>query len=163
MTAAIPTPSNAGSPDTTTSESVPSPYTGLDDPGLASCIAQEGVCDESAVQELTGVPEALPAPAGAPVIARGRAESIARGNLTSAAVEYSRLFTSGKAADDALNIGRASSYDASRAVWVVTVHAAVQTEGLNPRDKDGLSLVIDAFTGKVTDECIGCLWLTSSR
>jgi hypothetical protein len=48
-------------------------------------------------------------------------------------------------------------------VWVVTVHAAVQTEGLNPRDKDGFSFVIDAFTGKVTDECIGCLWLTADH
>lgn len=147
-----------------TEASVPAGYSGLNDPNLVSCMQAHKVCNPAAAEANQG-PESQPPGTGQP-LSRTNAEALARGSgLAPSKAVYSRLFASGDAFERAFNEGRATTYDVSRPVWVITVMRDVMTDGSpgTPGSaKAGYSVVIDALTGRVTDECIGCLWLGSS-
>ncbi len=108
--------------------------------------------------------EAHPLPKGATLLTRSQAEAHAVGANHITSRTFSALMT-GAQADARFEVGRASSYDETRPVWVVTVHASVGTDGgpgARPTRKDVYSIVLDAHTGRITDACTGCAWLTAS-
>lgn len=62
-------------------------------------------------------------------------------------------------------VGRNTSINESRRVWIVTVQTPMRTDGGPARPGklfDHVSFVIDAETGTVTDECTGCGWVRVS-
>jgi hypothetical protein len=99
---------------------------------------------------------------GARLISRARAEGFARTAIGAppAAPTFSRLLAGLEAVK---RFGpRKSTINEARPVWVVTVRAPVRTDG-GPGTKSKLthaySVIIDAATGKGTDDCIGCRWI----
>ncbi len=152
-----PIPSGVNSP------SVPPGYTGLNDPALKACMQAHQICNSAAYkQDFGSETETAPIPQGAALMARASAEAVAIGSSTITSPTYSAMM-SGVQADAKFSIGRPLSYDSSRPVWVVAVHAHVATDGgpaAAGKAKDAFSVVIDAASGRVTDMCIGCAWLT---
>lgn len=54
----------------------------------------------------------------------------------------------------------------SRMMWVVTVQAPVLTDGspsTPPELKKSYSAVLDAETGFLVSDCVGCAWLSASK
>jgi hypothetical protein len=145
---------------------VPSGYSGINDSRLLACMRAQAVCDPQAEAELKSAPWASPLPQGAPTIARAKAEQTARGAIDAPAdaATYSQFMT-GAAADQRFHVDRSTNVDESRPVWIVTVKARVFTDGspsTAPQAKDSYSAVVDAGSGLITDDCIGCAWLTAS-
>jgi hypothetical protein len=145
---------------------VPSGYSGINDPRLLACMRAQRVCNPQAEAELKSVPWASPLAAGAPTVGRSKAEQTARAAIgaPAGAAAYSQLMT-GSAAVGRFHVDRSTNVDESRPVWIVTVKARVFTDGgpaAAPQAKDSYSAVLDAGSGLITDDCIGCAWLTAS-
>ena len=145
---------------------VPNGYSGINDPRLLACMRAHAVCNPQAEAELKAVPWASPLAAGAPTVGRAKAEQTARAavNAPAGAAAYSQLMT-GSAAVQRFQLDRSTNVDESRPVWIVTVKARVFTDGgpgAAPQAKDSYSAVVDAGSGLITDDCIGCGWLTAS-
>jgi hypothetical protein len=145
---------------------VPSGYSGINDPNLLACMAKHDVCNPQAEAELKSVPWASPLPNGAPTVSRKKAEQNARVAIGAPnnAPTYSE-FSTGSAAVGKLGLERSTNVDESRPVWIVTVEARVFTDGgpgAAPQAKNSYSAVVDAGSGLITDDCIGCEWLTAS-
>ena len=73
---------------------------------------------------------------------------------------------SGAEAVQQFGVDRSAVTDESRPVWVVTVLSGVTTDGgpgTPPQEKKVYSAVVDAGSGQITDDCIGCAWLSSSK
>jgi hypothetical protein len=103
-----------------------------------------------------------PLASGATLLSRADAEAIAIGTNTPTSPTFSRMVT-GSVANEQFRIGRASTWDESRPVWVVTVHALVYPSAVVPEPPQHVySVVLDAQTGQITDSCTGCAWLTGS-
>jgi hypothetical protein len=145
---------------------VPSGYSGINDPRLLACMRARAVCNPQAEAELKAVPWASPLAQGAPTIGRSKAEQTARAAIGApvSAATYSEFMT-GSAAVQKFDVDRSTNVDESRPVWIVTVKARVFTDGgpaAAPQVKGSYSAVIDAGSGLITDDCIGCDWLTAS-
>jgi hypothetical protein len=145
---------------------VPNGYSGINDPRLLACMRARAVCNPQAEAELESVPWASPLPAGASTVGRAKAEQNARAAIgaPAGAATYSQ-FMPGAAAVQRFHVDRSTNVDESRPVWIVTVKARVFTDGspaAAPQAKDSYSAIVDAGSGLVTDDCIGCSWLTAS-
>ena len=145
---------------------VPPGYSGINDPKLLACMRAHDVCNPQAEAELKSVPWASPLPQGAPVVARQKAEQTARAAIgaTAGASTHSE-FMPGFAAVQRFGLDRSTNVDESRPVWIVTVEARVFTDGAPgavPEARNSYSAVVDAGSGLITDDCIGCDWLTAS-
>ena len=145
---------------------VPDGYSGINDPKLLACMRAHAVCNPQAQAELKSVPWASPLAAGAPTVGRSQAEQTARAAIgaPAGAAAYSQLMT-GSAAVGRFHVDRSTNVEESRPVWIVTIKARVFTDGgpaAAPQAKDSYSAVVDAGSGLVTDDCIGCAWLTAS-
>jgi len=159
-----------GRVDTGTSRrdaAVPRPYSGINDPSLQACMAAHQVCNAAALPELQTLPWSAPLPRGAGIVSRAQAEQFVRGAIKApgTARTFSGLRT-GIAAIHEFGINRNATTNETRLVWIVTVYAPVSTDGgpgAAPQLKQSYSAVVDAGSGQITDDCIGCAWLTSSK
>jgi hypothetical protein len=146
---------------------VPSEYTGMNDPALQTCMATRSVCNPAALPELQTLPWTEPLPAAATKVSRAQAERFVRNAIgASADVTTFSASESGAEAVKQFGIDRNSTTDETRPVWVVTVLADVTTDGgpaAAPQVKHAYSAVVDAGSGQITDDCIGCAWLSASR
>lgn len=120
-----------------------------------------------ATSELRSVPQAAPGPGRGPAITRAGAEQLvlnAVGAPEDAPV-FSELLSGGEVVR-AFGADRSSVTDESRPIWVVTVRSAVTTDGgpaAPPQESKVYSAIVDAGSGQITDDCIGCSWLSSSK
>jgi hypothetical protein len=161
---------SGGTPDTGSGlneVSVPQGYSGINDPNLQKCMATQTVCNPAALPELQGLPWTSPLPAGSTIMSRTQAEQYARVAIGAAtdAPTFSELMT-GDAAIKQLGVDRLATTNESRPVWIVTVRAPVTTDGgpaVAPQVKQFYSAVVDAGSGQITDDCVGCAWLSASR
>jgi hypothetical protein len=145
---------------------VPAGSTGINDPKLLACTRQKNVCNPAATAEIRAVPWVSPLPAGASIMSQGAAESLTRAaaGAPGNAPTSSRLVT-GAQAVAGFGIDRSTNVDESRPVWVVTVRADVLTDGgpaQAPVKKTSYSAIVDAGSGEITDDCIGCAWQATS-
>jgi hypothetical protein len=144
----------------------PTGYSGINDPSLNSCLAAQRQCNPQAAAELQNNPWSSPLPVGASVMSRLAVEQFVRRTIgaASSAPAFSQYLT-GAEAIQILDIQRNSNVDESRPIWIVTVNANIETDG-SPASKPMLeqyySAIVDAGSGQITDDCIGCRWLTAS-
>ncbi len=153
---------------------VPSQYKGINDPKLLACQQTHVVCNKGAQswKEIAALPVSKPAPHGAKIISLARAEYLARhmalGNAAeSAAAVLSApargLLLSGSQAMGRFHFDRSNFINEGRPVWIITVRATVRTDGVaRVWVKHYYSAVIDAITGSLTDDCLGCDWVPPS-
>ena len=153
---------------------VPSAFTGLNDPQLQQCVEAHGVCDPAAESvRRANNPEANP-PGDSPVYetrevielgARRGAKTPLTPEAAATSPTYSALMSRQKF-EAISGENRNAAVDSRRAVWVVTVHAPMATDGspgVPPEVKPVYSVAFDAETGQWTDACIGCAWLDHSE
>jgi hypothetical protein len=161
---------SGGTPDTGTGANdiaVPPGYTGINDPNLQACMAAKQVCNPSALPEIRTLPWAATPAVNATGMSRSDAEQLVRNAIGAPAMAtiFSEQLT-GSAAIAQLGIDRNSTTNESREVWVVTVLAAVTTDGspaTAPTTRGAYSAVVDESSGQITDDCIGCKWLSASQ
>lgn len=113
------------------------------------------------------VPWSSPLPLGAATVSRADAEQLARTAIHAAniAPTFSAMM-SGSNAIQKFGISRSSKTDESRPVWIVTVVSPINTDGgpgAAPQPKKYYSAIVDAGSKQMTDDCIGCDWLTVSK
>lgn len=150
----------------TSSAKVPSGYSGINDKALQACLDSQAVCNPAAKSANKQVWES-PLAAGQSTLARADIEQLIRKNMGIAS--STPVFTaemSGSQAESAVGMSRGKNIDASRPVWIVTVNTPMYTDGgpnAAPKLMHSYSAIIDAASGQVTDDCIGCTWLTSSK
>lgn len=155
------------SPYATQRAKVPAGYSGINDPRLLACMQRKLVCNRVAAGELRQS-FSRPTVAGATLISRGRAEGEARSMVGASATAptHSALMT-GAQFLAAFRQQRSANIDESRPVWIVTVNAPIparMSDGLQAATSEAsYSAVIDAATGILTDDCLGCSWMTVSR
>jgi hypothetical protein len=112
-------------------------------------------------------PWSSPLPSGAATMSRADAEQLARTAIHAAniAPTFSAMLSGSKAIQK-FGIVRSSNTDESRPVWIVTVVSPVNTDGgpgVAPQTKKYYSAIVDAGSKQITDDCIGCDWLTVSK
>lgn len=159
-----------GTPDTGSGSkdlAAPPGYSGINDPALQTCMATQTVCNPNAAPELRTLPWSSPLPSGSTISSRAQAEQFVRHAIGApdGAKTFSELLK-GSSAVQELGIDRNTNTDESRPVWIVTVFADVSTDGglaVKSQVKHVYSAVVDAGSGQITDDCIGCQWLSSSQ
>lgn len=145
----------------------PAGYSGINDPRLLACMQRKMACNPVAAGELRQ-PFSQPLVAGAVLISRARAVAEARSMVGAGAIvpTHSALMT-GAQFLTTFHQQRSANIDESRPVWIVTVDAPIparMSDGLQaPTFKAAYSAVLDGATGILTDDCLGCSWLTVSR
>ncbi len=84
---------------------------------------------------------------------------------SASAPTFSQLMT-GEQFQTATAEPRSTNVDEGRKVWVVTVSGSFKTDG-SPgtagKEKQFYSAVVDAASGIITDDCVGCGWVTVSK
>jgi hypothetical protein len=140
---------------------VPPGFTGINDPDLRSCMEQKHVCNPNAVgDDQTSLSQ--PGSAGTALIGEAEAMAIARAASGSASASGKARRMSGTEAEAFAQQSRSPDIDGARQVWVVSIDATVTTDGSPaqpPKAVDGYSAIMDAITGEITDECLGCFWV----
>lgn len=133
---------------------------------LATCLHTEKVCNQSAWKQLTALPVAQPPAAHARLVTSAsviaRARSLTRAAATAPAA--TALMT-GTQFQHRYGVSRNAYINETRSVWIVTVKTLMRTDGSPARPGklfDQVSFAIDAQTGAVTDECIGCAWVQAA-
>ena len=102
----------------------------------------------------------------AEIVSRKRAEEVVRRAVVAreSAPTFSLLMT-WSMASSLFNLDRTQTAKATRLIWLVTVKTRVRSDGgpaTAPELKRFYSAVVDARTGRITDDCIGCAWLRKS-
>ncbi|RNL78535.1 hypothetical protein EFL95_05430 [Nocardioides marmorisolisilvae] len=139
---------------------MPLGYAGINDPKLLTCMQREVVCNPAADSGDHG-PLSEPADTSRSVD-QAEALAIARKMAGSSAAPGVAEKMSGSAAASLAGQSRSPEIDESRPVWVVSLDTNVLTDGspaAAPRSVPGYSAIIDAVTGEITDECLGCRWI----
>ena len=151
---------------TTTGAKTPKPppgYKSINDPRLLQCQRTHAVCNPTTQswKQIEAQAISQPPVPGAPTISMARAESLARHMAAAkpAAPVYAARMT-GSQAMRRFGFQRNFFVNESRTVWIVTVHTKITPDALVPvAPKHYYSAVIDAATGILTDDCIGCNWV----
>lgn len=158
------TPDNGTGPN---SAPIPPGYSSINDPNLRSCMEAKQVCNPRALPELGSAPWASPLPSGAATMSRADAEQLARTAIH--AINAAPVFSVMMSGSDVLQkfgVARSGNTDESRPVWIVTVVSPANTDGgpgVAPQTKGYYSAIVDAGSNQITDDCIGCDWLTVSK
>jgi hypothetical protein len=115
--------------------------------------------------ELSSQAWASPPDPNAAIITREEAENIARlAILASNTAPVASQLMTGTEFENLTGVQRGPYVNEDRQVWVVTVSGTFHTDGVGPTsEQSGYSIVIDAESGLSSDDCIGCVWLTSSK
>jgi hypothetical protein len=148
------------------SATVPVGYSGLNDHALQSCMDQKKVCNSTAAGRAKQVWSSPLAP-NENVLNRVEVEQLIRKDLgiSSAAPVFTEALT-GAAAEVQVGMLRGATTDPTRPVWIVTVKTPTMTDGgpgTPPRLMQYYSAIVDAASGQVTDDCIGCSWLSANK
>lgn len=159
-----------GAPDTGSpgnSAAVPSGYAGINDTRLQACMDTKTVCNPVAAAELAKQEWSHPLAAGTALLTRAAVEGLVKKSLNaSGSPAVFSVQTTGAEVEVLTGMKRSPQIDESRPVWIVTVNTPTATDGgpgRAPEIKSSYSAIVDAATGYITDDCIGCAWLSSSR
>jgi hypothetical protein len=146
---------------------VPPGFSGINDPNLQACMATKTVCDPQTLSELQTLPWSSPLAPGTVTISRSAAESLVRNAIhASGTAPVFSAMMSGASAVRLFGVQRNTNTNESRPVWIVTVVSPVRTDGglaIGPVTMNYYSAVVDAGSGQITDDCIGCDFLTASE
>ena len=156
----------SSAPQQSGSGAVPGRYSGVGDPQLLACMQTHAVCNPAAAGELVQV---FSSPLAANAAQMGRTEAEAAARSVIGAPPSAPTFSSHMSGSRFLarfSVARSVNVDESRPVWVVTVEAPVPIsvmDGILSKPQTAYSAVIDAGSGIITTDCLGCVWLTSSE
>ena len=141
---------------------VPLGYTGINDPALIACMQAKKVCNPAA-EEVDPLSDS--AGSGLTIGDASQALALARTSTHAASTAPGgALSMTGTQAQQFTGETRRPTIDESRPVWVVTVATPVWTDGSPARPaalKEAYSAIVDAGSGEITDECIGCAWVAT--
>jgi hypothetical protein len=127
---------------------------------------QKKICNPAAAEQDKQV-WSFPLAPGATVLHRVQVEQLIRKDLGLAST--TPVFTQVMAGADAeaqVGMQRGANSDPTRPVWIVTVMTPMMTDGgpgTPPRLMQSYSAIVDAASGQVTDDCIGCSWLSTNK
>jgi hypothetical protein len=142
---------------------VPHGYSGINDPRLLACEHAKRVCNAGAAsrKQIMAEPFTQPLPAHALLITKLTAERLARQTVhaTPNAPAFAQLMT-GSQLERRFGMPRDQVVNEARPVWVVTVRATVVPDSPVPMPaKHFYTAIIDAASGILTDDCLGCDWI----
>jgi len=135
--------------------------------GVVGGVAVAGAQQASPHLEKSGVSTTAAPATGLSTLSRGEIEQLARRNFgvnPSAPVFTAEMTKSD--AESAFAISLGGGVDPSRPVWVVTVNVLMHTDGgpsRAPKLMHSYSAIVNAESGQVTDDCIGCSWLSANE
>ena len=159
-----------GAPDTGApgnSATVPSGYTGINDTNLQACMDTKTVCNPVTASELAKQQWSHPLAVGTALLTRAAVEGLVKKSLNaSGSPAVFSAQTTGAEVEAMTGMKRSPQIDESRPVWIVTINTPTLTDegpGRAPEIKSSYSAIVDAATGYITDDCIGCSWLSSSK
>lgn len=145
----------------------PPGYSGPSDPKLLACEHAQKVCDPraSSWKVIMAQPFSHPMRAGALVITPVRAVALARSMVrASPNAPVSGVMMTGAQAIALFKIDRGANVDESRPVWVITIQMDIKPDSVTPMPvRHYYSAIIDAGSGILTDDCIGCQWVAGGK